>query len=169
MVISLGRSASPMAPWEIREEVELYAREHGRTATMELVQAPMFTCWIVKLSLRPNDPRLLAYREGRAAEPETEVVWLMDHETGKPYDIQQLGAAGVRQFLERGNTFSGRGEFASVMDAVEKTSQQNEERRAAFEQKMREENRYERRQDRRKYLKIPQVTVGIDITSEGAQ
>ena len=166
-MITIGRSASPIAPWEIREEVELYAREHGRTATMELVQAPMFVCWIVKFSLKPTDPRMKAYREGRSAEPPTEIVWLMDHAAGKPYDIHQLGAAGVRALLEKGNNFTGRGEYGSQLEAIEKTAEANRAAREAFRQQAKEENRYNRKQDKRRYLGIPQVPVGIDLTSKG--
>ena len=168
-MISIGRSASPLAPWEVREEVELYARENGRTATVELVQAPMFVCWIAKFSLKPNDPRMRAYQEGRGAEPPTELVWLMDHATGKPYDIHQLGASGVRALLEKGNTFSGRGEFSSPLDAANRVAAENDRKREDFERDVRAESLYRVKQDKRQYMNIPQVSVGVDLTSDGAE
>lgn len=163
-MISLGRSDVPRAPWEVREEVELYAREHGRTGTVELVAVPGgFACWVVKLSLRPNDERMRAYQEGRSGEPVPEMVWLMDHDTGKALDIQQMGAAGVRRFLDRGNTWSGRGEFASVSDAVRTARERDEAATARAREQAKEENRYERREKRRQYLQIPAIPVGIDL------
>lgn len=168
MLIVPGHCRSgPRAPAEIADEVEKYAREWGRTGSIQLVRAPGgFVCWAVTLSLRPNDKRLLAYQEGRAAEPTPEMVWLMDNETGRPLDIHQMGAAGVRQFLEKGNTFSGRGEYSSVLDALQKTAARNAEAREEFRQRMKEENRYERKQDKRKYLQIPQITPGIELNPQ---
>lgn len=169
-IITLGaRSEAPRPPAEIAEEVEKYAREWDRSGSIELVRAPNgFVCWLIKFTPRPNDPKWLRYREGRGPEPHPELVWLMDNETGKPLDIHQMGASGVRAYLEKGNTLSGRGEYGSVLEAIEQTSARNLEERDRFRQKMKEENRYERRQDRRRYLGIPQISPGIDLKNPDA-
>lgn len=176
-----NRSEAPRAPVEIADEVELYAREYGRTGKIHFAVGP--NTWVVTLSLRPNDERMRLWQEGRAAEPPVETIWLQEPnpdegkvlgvhpETGRPMrgapfralDIHQMGAAGVRAFLERGNTWSGRGEFRSVEEAVRRTYQQDAEATERFRETTKEENRFERREDRRRYLQIPAVSVGIDL------
>lgn len=179
LIVPGGRQEAPRAPAEIAEAVELYAREHGRTGSIEFAVGP--NVWIVKLSLRPNDKRMLLWREGRAPEPPVETVWLQERnpDEGKvmrfeggrpvregmwrPLDIYQMGAEGVRTFLERGNCWSGRGEYSSVADAVQKAAETDEREKVRFREQMKEENRYERRDNRRAYLGIPFTTVGIDL------
>lgn len=182
LIVPGARQGAPTAPWEIREAVELYARQHGRTGSIEFAVGP--NVWVVKLSLRSNDKRMQLWQQGLAPEPPVETIWLQEanpnegrvipgryHPNGQPMreggyralDIYQMGAAGVREFLERGNTWSGRGEFSSVEDALRRTHAKEEELRERFRERMREENRYERREDRRRYLEIPAVSVGIDL------
>ena len=74
-----------------------------------------------------------------------------------------MGAAGVRAFLERGNTFSGRGEFSSPEDAFRKTYDRNEESRVANRARIKEETRLEFRDERRRYVDVPMVSPGIDL------
>ena len=71
-----NRSEAPRAPAEIADAVELYARQYDRTGKIEFAVGP--NTWLVRLSLRPNDPRLLRYQQGMAPEPPTEVVWLQE-------------------------------------------------------------------------------------------
>lgn len=171
------RQEYPRAPWEIQDEVELWARERGRTATLHM--APNMT-WFVRLSLRVDDPRMKLFREGLADAPPTEDVWLHipNPHDGKivngvrqgpyiPLDIYHLGASGVREFLEQGDTWSGRGRYQSLVDQLNKTRAANAEARANFRQEMKEENRHEQRQKRRFRLKIPFLPVGIDLRKRG--
>lgn len=164
-----GRGAWPKAPPEIATEVELYARESGRTATVHYIP---YGGWFARFSLRCNDKRMLLYQQGMAPEPPTEDVWFhLPKPGGRPgdfvqLDILQMGASGVRQFLERGNTWSGRGEYASIEDATRKAAQSNADARAKYRADLKEASRYEQRDKRRQRFKIPFLRVGISFNNK---
>jgi hypothetical protein len=81
------------------------------------------------MTLRPDDKRMKSWQEGKLSEVPTEDVWLAEPnpEQGKPIrggnglreppirplDIVQMGAGGVRAFLEKGNMWSGRNKISS--------------------------------------------------------
>jgi len=180
----VGRNELPTPPVEIADEVELYARESGRHATMHFV--PTFAvkgqavhgAWVIRFTLRENDPRLGLVQGGQVKEL-TEDVWL--HEPNPKYgreipgsggaqepefrgvDIYQLGASGVRTFLEKGNTWSGRGEHRSIEDQAQKAMEANRKMREKHRADQKEENRHEQRETRRSRFNIPFLNVGIDI------
>lgn len=164
---SSRRSATPDAPWELREIVEEYARENGRHG--RLVCSPHGT-WYALFELRANDPAMRAFREGRSKEPPKEAVWFQEEDPEDPrrmipLDIYALGPSGVRTFLERGNTW-GRGEHGSVEEAVEASLASAE----AHKEKVREESEQRARQTakdrRRTLLGIPFLRVGADLESD---
>jgi hypothetical protein len=169
----IRRDGLPVPPVEFADEVELWARQSGRHAKIEFrptmvkegrVEAG---CWVVRISLKPDDRRMLLYRRGQAPEPPTEDVWLHvpdnSSSTGyRAFDLGQLGTSGVRQFLERGDTWSGRGEFRSIDEQARLAMDANErmrEKHRAFEK---EESRHEQRAKRRWRLGIPLVP-GVDL------
>lgn len=165
----------PVAPVEIADEVELYAREGGRHATLHFIPTlirygrVVAGTWLVKFTLRPDDKRMLLYREGKVADPPTEDVWLhvADPEAPngyRPLDLAALGASGVRTFLEKGNTWSGRGAFKSLEEVAQEAMRQNEAMKAKHRADMKEANRYEQRDLRRSRLKIPYLRVGVDLS-----
>ncbi|MCR4339254.1 MAG: hypothetical protein NUW01_05120 [Gemmatimonadaceae bacterium] len=173
MNLAMLNSRYPRAPWEIQEAVELWAREQGRTAKMHM--APGGT-WFVRLSLRCNDKRMLLYQQGFSAEPPGEDVWfhIPNPHEGKviqgvrqgpyiPLDINQMGVSGVREFLDKGNTWSGRGEYLSLIDQLHKVRATNEEVRIKSRADAKEASRYEQREKRRFRFKIPFLRVGIDL------
>lgn len=166
----------PTPPVEVADEVELWARESGRHGTLHFVPTllagarVMYGTWVVRLSLRENDKRMLLYKQGLAPEPPTEDIWLHEPDpaspTGyRPYNIMELGAGGVRQFLEKGNLWSGRGQFGSktldelAREAIDKNQKAGGVAKAAA----REECRLKLRDDRRWRLKIPFLPVGISL------
>jgi hypothetical protein len=157
-------SGLPRAPWDIAEEVELFARESGRTATLHYIPG---SGWFARFSLRTNDPRMRLYQEGHAEAPPTEDVWFHRPKPGgRPgdfimLDIEQMGRSGVRTFLERGNTWSGRGEFDSVEDAARKAMEANRREREKLRADARENNRYAQREKRRWRFKIPFLRGGL--------
>lgn len=129
-----------MAPPELQEEVELFARKSNRTARLHFVP---YGGWFARFELRSNDPVLRLYQEGKVGEPPTEDVFFhvkreqfnrklhpcipghepkphnpRDFRAFIPLDILQLGRDGVRNFLEAGDTWSGRGVFNSQLDAL---------------------------------------------------
>ena len=125
-------------------------------------------------ALMGDDPRLR-----KMPEKPTEDVWIhrSNPKEGKvkpnthgrreqpfiPISIQQLGVSGLIGFLEKGDTWSGRGEYSSLEDQLQKVRTQNRERRHAFREKMKLDNRMEQAQKRRKVLGIPLVPVGIQL------
>lgn len=166
----------PQAPPDIQDAVELFARKSGRTARLHFVP---FGGWFARFELRCNDPRMKLYQEGRAEAPPTEDVWFQkpNPRAGEvipgthgrreaPYiqmDILQMGASGVTEFLERGDTWSGRGEHSSIEEAVRVASDKNKEQRAKNKADARERGRDIARDTRRTRLKIPFLGVGIDL------
>ena len=160
------RRELPQAPWEIQEEVELYARETGRHAKVYFVPGGG---WVVRFSLRSNDKRMILFQQGMAPEPPTEDVWLHKPKGGgrpmdfEPLDIHLMGPSGVREFLERGNMWSGRGEFSSLEEQLRNVRNKNEESRERHRANQKEENRHEQRDKRRHRFKLPFFPVGIDL------
>ena len=135
--------------------------------------------WVVRLSLRPNDKRLQLYREGKMPEPPTEEVWLVEPnpKAGEPIayapgqrepavvglKLEELGVGGVLTYLQRGNTWSGRGEFASLEEQAQKAMDHNAAEREKFRRHHKEESRHEQRDRRRWRFKIPFVRVLTDL------
>jgi hypothetical protein len=155
----------------------MYARDHGRHAKLHFVPTEFRNgrvvngTWVARFSLMSNDKRLLLYQQGRAEEPPTEDVWFHRPVRGaregemdcEPLDICQMGASGVRQFLERGNTWSGRGEFSSLEEQARKAIEANAEMRQKFKEEKKEESRRRMVDERRSRLKIPFVQAGKDL------
>ena len=171
MMVRRGDLPSP--PIELADEVELWARQSGRHAKLQFAPTKLKGgqvvegCWVVRISLRSDDRRMLLYRRGQAPEPPTEDVWLHvpdnDSPTGyRGLDLGQLGASGVRQFLERGDTWSGRGEFRSLDDQARLAMDANARMRETHRAHQKDENRHEQRDNRRRYLGIPLVP-GMDM------
>lgn len=185
MQIITKRPEYPTAPPEFQDAVELWARKSGRHARLTFVPTEFQEgrtvngTWLVRIDLRENDPRLSLYQDGKMPEKPTEDVWIhrSNPKEGKikpnthgrreqpfiPISIQQLGVSGLIGFLEKGDTWSGRGKYSSLEDQLQKVRKQNRERRHAFREQMKLENRMEQAQKRRQVLGIPLVPVGIDL------
>lgn len=166
----------PTPPVEVADEVELWARESGRHGTLRFIPTRLAGrqvvdgTWTVRLTLRSDDKRLKPFQDGTASEEPVEVIWLHEPDptspTGyRPYNIMELGAGGVRQFLEKGNLWSGRGQFGSktldelAREAIDKNMKAGGVAKAAA----RENSRLRLRDERRWMLKIPFLPVGISI------
>jgi hypothetical protein len=179
-----GRSTAPVAPYEISDEVQRWAQRSGRNATLHFVPTLLrgrrvtSGTWMARLSLKPNDPRMERYQQGLAERPPTEDIWF--HRTPTPteiaagrrpndyipLDIQQMGVSGVREFLEKGDMWSGRGEYASLEEQVRKVNAANETAKEAFREHHKTESRLEQKDKRRSRFKIPFLRVGIDLPKE---
>ncbi len=108
-------------PVEIADAVENWARKWGRHATIGwLPTTPPIPQ--VRLTLKPDDGRLSLYREGRIAEEPVETVELVEWDEAQGcyvgLNLMELGAGGVVEILDRGNSWSGRGEYGSLQEAV---------------------------------------------------
>jgi len=180
----------PKAPTEIADAVELYAREWGRHAKIYCVPILFVhgrierVAWVVRMTLRPDDKRLQLYQQGKVEREPTEDVWLVEPNPneGQPISgapgirepavvglkIEELGAGGIREYLQRGNTWSGRGEHASLEEQARKAKQHNEEMRVAFREEQKVESRHEQSDKRRWRFRIPFLPVGIDLKPKKA-
>ncbi|MGE0451080.1 MAG: hypothetical protein AB7Q29_16020 [Vicinamibacterales bacterium] len=184
LLIPGRRVALPVPPADIADEVERYARESGRHAT--LMAVPQFIdrgtgkdwTWIIKFTAKEHDGALESFQQGEVAEAPGEMVWLHEpnpragqHISGShyrepdylPLDIEEMGASGVREFLERGNAWSGRGEYDSLVEAVEDARRTNEETFQKVRAQAKEDNRYLQRDMRRQRFRIPFIGVLRDI------
>ncbi len=173
-LITVGRSEIPRAPPEFQDEVELYARESGRHARLMFVPTNWKEgviaagTWVVRFTLRPSDKRLESYQQGRTTEA-TEDVWIhlpAEGNSYKPLNIQQMGSGGLRRFLEKGNMWSGRGQFKSLEQQLEHTRTANNEAREKTRRDARENSVKRVAEKRRWYQKIPLIPVLINLRKE---
>lgn len=135
MILDVGRSAHPRVPVEIADAVELWARQFGRHATIAWVPTSPPTPQ-VRISLKASDPmRQMAdlFQGEEPAETVELVKWDEKRGCYAPVSLDDLGVTGVLEILERGNTWSGRGEFSSHEEALkaqaEEIQRSNERRK----------------------------------------
>lgn len=192
-VVRMLNSVMPRVPWDIQEEVELYARESGRHARVHFVPGGG---WFARFTLRTSDPRMELYQKGLVEDPPGEDVWfhvqnpneqeglhasqlkslrvpicwpVIRMENGRcrmpfiPLDILQMGPSGVREFLERGNTWSGRGEHSSHEEALNRARAAEKASKERLRSSDQEDARKMALDRRRWWFKIPFVPVGIDL------
>jgi len=177
MILTLGdRSELPAAPAEIADEVELWARQSGRHARLHFFPTRfrhgriVSGTWVVRLTLKAGDKRLSLYQQGKVAEPPTEDVWLHEPDGQGGYralNLTDMGASGVREFLEKGNMWSGRGQFGSLEEQLRKVNQDNEAARQKNRADAKDQALVRTADRRRSALGIPFVGVVADITPEG--
>lgn len=180
----LTRNGIPQAPVELADAVEVYARNYGRSATLHFFPTQLqgmrvlSGTWVVRFALRVNDTRMALYRDGKVEEPPTEDVWIHvpNPRAGRPttvrgerepdylpIDILQMGVSGLREFLEKGNTWSGRGEFASIEQHLQVVREGNVEGLEKNRAQAKETARFQQREKRRFRFKIPFVGVSVDL------
>ena len=165
MSIRVLNAGYPHAPHEFQEVVELWARGSGRHAKLHFTPGGT---WFVRISLKHDDPRMELYKLGLVEEPVGEDVWLHlpNAAEGKvingerqgpfiPLSLTDLGTLGLREFLEQGNTWSGRGEYMSLLEQRRRVNESNEDARVKTRAFQKEESRNEMRESRRFRLKIP--------------
>jgi hypothetical protein len=134
-------------------------------------------CFCVLLTLRANDPMLRAWQEGRLKQAEEPTECVMLHEwvenpqpnrAGhfRPLNLGDYGATGIRMLLERGNTWSGRGEFRSLNEAVQAVHRKNIEQQTKYRAEQRAAAVDVGREVRRQVHQIPLHSAGIDLKQE---
>lgn len=164
-----GRREPGPIPVEIADAVELWARGSGRHATIVWIDAVTPPIAQVRITLRANDPRLEAWREGLTDEEPVETVELVEWDERKNayvgIPLSDLGATGVTEMLQKGDTWSGSGEFDSLQEAIVAAR----ERKKAETERLRQFHRGEAlsrlEETSRYHLDIPQVP-GADVTKE---
>lgn len=171
------RNGLPVAPHDLQDEVELFAREYGRTGKLHFVPVGG---WMARFSLRCNDPRMVLYQRGEIPEPLSEDVWFHEPNPNEgqpngrggrqgpfiPLDILQMGTSGVREFLEKGNTWSGRGEFTSLEAAVKQANDNDVVSLKKFKAEQKDASLQEQKAKRRTRFGIPFVPVQADLKTE---
>ena len=186
-----GQRELPQAPTEFKDAVELYARESGRHGILQFVPTEFWNgeivngTWRARFTLRDSDKRLSISQEGRGEAP-TEDVWfhVLNPKEGelipaghgrrereyRPVSLQELGVAGMVTWLERGNMWSGRGEYQSLEEQAKRAMEANNEMRLKHRADEKEQSRWEQRDKRRWRFKIPFLPIGIDLREkhEGA-
>jgi len=175
-----------MAPVSLADEVEHYARVSGRSGTLHFIptslrgRTVLSGTWVARFTLRPDDKRMVMYQQGLTPEPPLEDVWIheanpqagrMNTETRQrepdyiPLDITLMGPSGLREFLEKGNMWSGRGMFDSPEDELKQSRERNQAGREKLRADARENAVKKAMDHRRSILKIPFLPVGIDLRS----
>jgi hypothetical protein len=156
-------------PWQLSDAVEMWARERGKHATIGWNSAT--NCAVIDFTLRPDDPRMKAYREGKLRFEPKESLLLNYRETDSqgreygpflPLDIEQLGVSGVINMLNEGDVQSGNGKYADMQQAVHAIERRNAQARAKMKDVAVENARLRARDDRRWVAGQPLVTVTTD-------
>ncbi|MCK5316323.1 MAG: hypothetical protein KAJ55_00335 [Anaerolineales bacterium] len=158
---SAGSTRTNDVPFDIADEVELWAREQGRHG--KLVWNQLLQCHEVQLSLKGDDPRMRAYQEGKLRKEPVESVFLHRQETPGGHfigmNIQDLGSSGIRSLLDKGNLLSGRGEFRDLYQAVKAVDDQNQALEDLMAKEADENSRANARDHRRQLFDLPLVPV----------
>ncbi|MFW6010492.1 MAG: hypothetical protein ACOC9H_01105 [Gemmatimonadota bacterium] len=157
-------------PVEVQDAVELWAREHGRHG--RIVWSPVTRCAVVELDLKPGDPRLEAYQQGRLRmEPKERVLLHQWNPATKRYEAVpsrpgELTPDFVREWLDRGNMWSGRGETdaKNLHDACVKADRAEREYRERRRSQIRNATRDRARERRRQVLGLPVVSVPDNVS-----
>lgn len=177
-------SGKRVAPVEIRDAVEAFARKSGTHGDVLWVGQPI-NAWQVRLTLKEGDPRL------RSDHPDDKYEAVLLQEWVDPakephnplakrltrrdrwnrllpgyvsLELEELGVAGILAILERGSLMTGRGEFKNAEEAIKKTREANTAAKDIARRKAREEAGARARDIRRQLQKIPYHRVGIDLT-----
>lgn len=157
-------------PAALRDAVEHWARQHGTHG--RIVWNPTLRCAEVQLDLKPDDPRMKAYREGRWPVPPVDSVFLHRQSMQKQPDGSmratghyigippaELGVEFVVRWLDEGNLLSGRGRHASLDAACKAADRRNAEVGEKIKEVAVENARLRARDERRRVAGNPLVAV----------
>lgn len=108
--------------------------------------------WVVEIPYRENDPRREGFQDGRLMGEPVEMVHV-------PFDPIEAGAEALRQFLDRGNLNSGRGQHRDMMAYLESVREENRRVEESHETHAVETAKDRAHYNRRRDLGIPMVPV----------
>lgn len=167
-----SRGSSARVPPDIHEAVELWAREHGRHGRVVLIDHFDPPLPQVRLTPPPGDPRKKQVQEGEISREDAEETvelhyWDEDKMQYVPYRLEELGVSGVMRILNRGNTWSGRGEFDSVEDAVDHAQEERKEAQKKLHEDRKDDLKHAARgPTRRRIMGLPAARVAEDLSSQ---
>lgn len=166
-------------PVEFADAVTMYYRDHGgRRAT--LVWIPVLKMWQIRIEPRMDDPRLLAWREGRLKEQPLETIELAEYKENAirnpraksgfipgyvGFNLEDIGVSGLLALLGEADTTTGTGRFNSLSEAVAFQRQKQKDASAKLDKQVRAQAVDRAVDKRRSTLKIPFLGVGIDLKS----
>lgn len=138
-------------PLDIEEAIILYFRNtSGRGARVDF--SPTLQCPVILVDLRPDDPRLKAWRDGRLKVEPKETIFLHHRVDGHlvPLPLEEYGPGGITEWLARADVMSGRGEYRNLTAAVQGELTKNEDKKRELRKQMEEAARdsYEYNKDR---------------------
>lgn len=186
-----GLMELPRAPVELQEAVELYARKSGRHGTLHIVpfggwflaltlrpddkrlerykqglsaDEPHEKVWFhVK---NPFEHKIVDVRKDKRFKNMPLMPWCHGVRRQGQFlqlDIRQMGVEGVTEFLEADNVWSGRGKFRSFTESWQKIEEANRVGLERLREQMAEKAGKRARDLRRQLLRIPYLSVLIDL------
>lgn len=161
MIQRVQRTSDNIPVWA-QDVVELWARDTGRHA--KVVWNPIMRCPEVQVTLKPDDPRR------KLNGVETEPLFLHRQlGPGQPYTairLDELGEGGLRTLLEEADVLSGRGRSKSLMASLVEADRHQERIKEAMRKEAVEFARLNARDERRRVLGNPLVSVSSDLSPE---
>ncbi len=157
-MILLSGAETPI-PWDVADEVTLWYRERGRTASLHW--NAVMRCGEIRVKLLPGDPRLKGFQEGKLFE-DFECFYLHYPTPDRGlvgYNLAELGASGLRNLMDKANLWSGTGEYASLQDALSAVGERNLRAQEAVRQAAEQAAGDNAREQRARVLEIPRTTA----------
>lgn len=165
LIVSHQARSGENIPVDIRDEVELWARQMGRHA--KIVWNPILKCGEIQIDFLAHDPRRQAWQEGKTRVPPVESVFLHRWDKKKGHyvamDLAAMGASGLRNHLDATSVATGRGEHRNLQEAFEAVDRKNDRLREEILTAVREGGRENANRHRRKALGLPQVQVTSNL------
>jgi hypothetical protein len=161
-----GARQDRRAPLEFQDAVELHFRKSGRHATVVWIPEPVCQ-WQVRITCRPDDPQLKAFKDGTIDEEPMETVEItrFDEEAGLyvGYELEELGVSGLIEMLEQGDMWSGQGRFSSIQEALTYQVEAHKSFQDRLKNAMRDEAMAVARDVQKRVLNEPVLPVGISF------
>ncbi len=160
------RSMRRRAPVAFQDAVELHFRKSGRHARIVWIPIPVKQ-WQVRVTMRPGDPALAAWQAGEAPEEPVETIEIVyfddEARTYRGYELDEIGVSGLIEMLEKADSWSGRGRFGSIPQAMHYQVQSQKEHKDKLKKYLRGEVEAAARSIQHIIKKEPFLTVGIDF------
>ena len=163
---SFGAVRAGGVPWQYQEAVELWARQNRGTHA-RMAWNPVLRCVEIQFELKPDDPRMKGWQEGRLKMKPVESVFLHRWDKAKKayvaIPLEELGVSGLEALLDKGNLWSGRGEYRGLMEAVKAADEHNQKLERQVEEASIEAARLRARDERRWLQGAPVVSVPTNL------
>lgn len=157
-----------MAPVDLADCVETWARGKGTHA--RLGWSTLLRCWVIDLELSDEHPRTERWRAGELKRRPTESIplhaWDKDRKAYIALPIEEWGASGLVERLEKADMLSGRGEYDTLAHALAANDTDNEAVRHAQKEYAVAAGVERAMGERRRIFDLPLVSVPREIGGE---